>query len=135
MIFFCKFHYINVILEAVAGIVGRADVGSAMFFLCSLLCYKKSTDRLKSDPESSTNMFGIFLCLLFALGAMYTKEQGVTVLGVCVVYEILMVSKCNIAFPNLALKAVSTLHTLLSCSTLVFCNLRASGYLIRFFFR
>ena len=104
-----------VILEAVAGIVGRADVGSAMFFLCSLLCYKKATDRLKSDPESSTNMFGIFLCLLFALGAMYTKEQGVTVLGVCVVYEILMVSKCNLSFPKSILKTVSTILCFSQC--------------------
>ena len=31
---------------------------------------------------------------------MFTKEQGVTVLGVIVAYEMLIISRCNFAFPK-----------------------------------
>ncbi|XP_047132162.1 protein O-mannosyl-transferase tmtc2 isoform X1 [Hydra vulgaris] len=98
--------------EAVAGIVGRADVGAALFFLLSLICYIKA-----SNGYFSKNILWFCLSLLFSLLAMFTKEQGITVLGLCIVLEILIVSKCNIAQPSK-----------------VFENLRTSGGHIRCLF-
>jgi len=46
------------------------------------------------------------MSLLFACCATFTKEQGITVLGVLVVYELLFISKCNLAHPMTALKKV-----------------------------
>ena len=55
--------------EAVCGIVGRADILSAVFYLLTLLVHKSHGWSL--------------LTPLLATAAMLAKEQGVTVLGVC----------------------------------------------------
>ncbi|XP_057315403.1 protein O-mannosyl-transferase TMTC2-like [Hydractinia symbiolongicarpus] len=86
--------------EAVAGVVGRADVGSALFFITALICYQNATNEVRCRHSASTNVLWLFFTLLCSLCSMYTKEQGVTVLGVIVVYEILIVSRCNIAVPT-----------------------------------
>ncbi|XP_047519722.1 protein O-mannosyl-transferase TMTC1-like [Pieris napi] len=56
--------------EAVAGVVGRADVLACIFFLSSLLVYHRPTSSKKS------------VCLSVVLGAlsMLAKETGVTIL-------------------------------------------------------
>ncbi|XP_021915042.1 transmembrane and TPR repeat-containing protein 2-like isoform X2 [Zootermopsis nevadensis] len=66
--------------EAVAGIVGRADVGASLFFTLSLLLYH----------EYVTNRNTLYLAanLLMGVCAMFTKEQGVTVFAVCMAYEL-----------------------------------------------
>ena len=92
---------ISFFIEAVAGIVGRADVGAAMFFLMALLSYQKTTSK-----PNSTNVLWLFFCMLCALCSLYTKEQGVTVLGVCMAYEVLMVSKCNLVHVSSAIQKV-----------------------------
>jgi len=61
--------------EAVAGIVGRADLLSAVFYLLTLLVHKYQGWSL--------------LTPLLATAAMLAKEQGITVLGVCFVLDIL----------------------------------------------
>ncbi|MGH0165084.1 UNVERIFIED_CONTAM: hypothetical protein FKN15_048434 [Acipenser sinensis] len=60
--------------ESVAGIVGRADLLSALFFQLSLISY----------------------CKAFYGMAMLCKEQGITVLGVNAAIDILMICKVNI---------------------------------------
>ncbi|XP_028252727.1 protein O-mannosyl-transferase TMTC2 isoform X2 [Parambassis ranga] len=87
--------------EAVAGVVGRADVGAALFFLLSLLCYARHC-RLREDPHRSFQsrrceggsvtrcwawMVGSLWC---AAASMLWKEQGVTVLAVSAVYDLFM---------------------------------------------
>ena len=99
--------------EAVAGVVGRAEVLSAVFFFAALLSYRRHVElrraqeceesgkgrRGRSDPNGNlllTKKCGgegkgavfretAFLGLTVALAAaaMFSKEQGVTVLGVC----------------------------------------------------
>ncbi|XP_069686444.1 protein O-mannosyl-transferase TMTC2-like [Periplaneta americana] len=66
--------------EAVAGIVGRADVGAALFFVLALLAYHRHVARRDALSLGAT--------LLLGLCAMFTKEQGVTVFAVCVVYDL-----------------------------------------------
>uniref|UniRef100_A0A2K6EJ60 dolichyl-phosphate-mannose--protein mannosyltransferase n=1 Tax=Propithecus coquereli TaxID=379532 RepID=A0A2K6EJ60_PROCO len=71
--------------EAVAGIVGRADVGASLFFLLSLLCYIKHC----STRGYSATTWGWFLGTGLCAGcSMLWKEQGVTVLAVSAIYDV-----------------------------------------------
>ncbi|XP_068951199.1 protein O-mannosyl-transferase TMTC2 isoform X3 [Petaurus breviceps papuanus] len=71
--------------EAVAGVVGRADVGASFFFLLSLLCYVKHC----STRGYSLSTWGWFLGTGLCAGcSMLWKEQGVTVLAVSAVYDV-----------------------------------------------
>ncbi|GIX93722.1 protein O-mannosyl-transferase TMTC2 [Caerostris extrusa] len=72
--------------EAVAGIVGRADVGACLLFICCLLLYIKYCEYRNTD-KSLWRWPLLYLSLIFAACSMLTKEQGVTVLGVCVIYD------------------------------------------------
>uniref|UniRef100_A0A1X7VL19 dolichyl-phosphate-mannose--protein mannosyltransferase n=1 Tax=Amphimedon queenslandica TaxID=400682 RepID=A0A1X7VL19_AMPQE len=71
--------------EAVTGVVGRADVLSCLFFLLSFLCYYYSIHE-----KSSKLMFFIKLicCLIFGCCSMFSKEHGITVFGICILYEL-----------------------------------------------
>ncbi|KAM6961737.1 protein O-mannosyl-transferase TMTC2-like [Tautogolabrus adspersus] len=85
--------------EAVSGVVGRADVGAALFFLLSLLCYMRHC-RLRRESCgpfqsqkcggcSATLCWGWMLSSLWcAAASMLWKEQGVTVLAVSAVYDL-----------------------------------------------
>uniref|UniRef100_A0A3Q1IZB9 dolichyl-phosphate-mannose--protein mannosyltransferase n=1 Tax=Anabas testudineus TaxID=64144 RepID=A0A3Q1IZB9_ANATE len=68
--------------EAVAGVVGRADVGAALFFLLSLQCYARHCGLL---ARCWGWMLGSLWC---AAASMLWKEQGVTVLAVSAVYDL-----------------------------------------------
>ncbi|XP_036376086.1 protein O-mannosyl-transferase TMTC1-like [Megalops cyprinoides] len=75
--------------EAVSGIVGRADVLACLLFLLAFLSYVRSVDR--ACPEDSVpptvSSCSLLLSLLLGTCAMLVKETGVTVFGVCVVYD------------------------------------------------
>ncbi|XP_023284947.1 transmembrane and TPR repeat-containing protein 2-like isoform X1 [Seriola lalandi dorsalis] len=85
--------------EAVAGVVGRADVGAALFFLLSLLCYVRhcglrrdshgAFETRRCGSGSVTWCWGWMLgCLWCAAASMLWKEQGVTVLAVSAIYDL-----------------------------------------------
>uniref|UniRef100_A0A3Q1D0K1 dolichyl-phosphate-mannose--protein mannosyltransferase n=1 Tax=Amphiprion ocellaris TaxID=80972 RepID=A0A3Q1D0K1_AMPOC len=88
--------------EAVAGVVGRADVGAALFFLLSLLCYVRHCGLRRDsygafqvrrcgggDGGSATRCWGWMLGSLWcAAASMLWKEQGVTVLAVSAAYDL-----------------------------------------------
>ncbi|KAL0963006.1 hypothetical protein UPYG_G00348290 [Umbra pygmaea] len=84
--------------EAVAGVVGRADVGAALLFLLSLLCYARHcAARGPAARDCQTRGCGrpsarMWLWLLGSLGcaasSMLWKEQGVTVLAVSAAYDL-----------------------------------------------
>jgi len=61
--------------EAVAGLVGRAELLSALFFLLTLLAHRRHGWSVRAS--------------LLAAAATLAKEQGVTVLGICFVLELL----------------------------------------------
>ncbi|XP_036374114.1 protein O-mannosyl-transferase TMTC1-like [Megalops cyprinoides] len=75
--------------EAVSGIVGRADVLACMLFLLTFLSYIRSVDRSCSGDSAPPTGSPCSLLLSLSLGtcAMLVKETGVTVFGVCVVYD------------------------------------------------
>jgi hypothetical protein len=121
--------------EAVAGIVGRADILAAVFFLLALLAFKahisarsrEERQAATKKPQSSKNSnhhqdysslqcdkngnfaaackkqqqhnlaFEPYLAftVIFAACAMFSKEQGVTVLGVCFVMDLLTTTKAS----------------------------------------
>ena len=69
--------------EAVAGIVGRADILAGIFFLSALLTFDQYQKSMKIKNEG-TRPFLIWT-VFFATLAMFCKESGITVLGVCLV--------------------------------------------------
>ncbi|XP_077565884.1 protein O-mannosyl-transferase TMTC1 [Stigmatopora nigra] len=78
--------------EAVSGIVGRADVLACLLFLLAFLSYIRSVGT--STPEDSTpstvSAGSLLASLLLGTSAMLVKETGITVFGVCVFYDALV---------------------------------------------
>ncbi|XP_069894367.1 protein O-mannosyl-transferase TMTC1 isoform X1 [Dipodomys merriami] len=76
--------------EAVAGIVGRADVLACLLFLLAFLSYNRSLGQCCAGERFPPTGSPIFLLLSLLLGtcAMLVKETGITVFGVCLVYDL-----------------------------------------------
>lgn len=74
--------------EAVTGVVGRAEMLSSLFFLGALLCYARASQRRRY-----TDWRYVVACTACVGVAMLCKEQGITVTGVCVVYELFVAQK------------------------------------------
>ncbi|CAH2277650.1 transmembrane and TPR repeat-containing 2 isoform X1 [Pelobates cultripes] len=102
--------------EAVAGIVGRADVGAGLFFLLSLLCYMK---HCSTRGYSTRSWCWIFCAGLCAMCSMLWKEQGVTVLAVLAVYDIFVFHKLKIKEIILALNKRKNVSFFFSVGLLV----------------
>ncbi|XP_065299495.1 protein O-mannosyl-transferase TMTC1-like [Dermacentor albipictus] len=78
--------------EAVSNIVGRAEVLCCFFFLLSFLCYHRCT--VTSDPLArSGGTRWLAASTLFSVAALLSKEQGITVLPLCIVLRI-----CTLSF-------------------------------------
>ncbi|XP_070376221.1 protein O-mannosyl-transferase TMTC4 isoform X2 [Equus asinus] len=80
--------------ECVAGVVGRADLLGALFFLLSFLGYCKAFREHNKEGTHST--FWVLLSILLGALAMLCKEQGITVLGLNAVFDILVIGKLNV---------------------------------------
>nr|XP_023654793.1 transmembrane and TPR repeat-containing protein 2-like isoform X1 [Paramormyrops kingsleyae] len=105
--------------EAVAGVVGRADVGAALFFLLSLLSYVKHCAlRLKESHRSAASWAFLVLSLASAACSMLWKEQGVTVLAVSAVYDIFVFHRLRIRQAIVLLYKRRNVGLLLSVSLL-----------------
>lgn len=103
--------------EAVAGVVGRADLLSCLFFLLALVTYVRYCDvrrprhvtqaEVVSNGSSCDRRNGFRFrlptshaqlpperlvpmtgCVVFTAAAMLSKEQGITVVAVCAAYDI-----------------------------------------------
>ena len=77
-------------VEAVASIVGRAEVLSAVFFLLALLAYSRACDadskaHATSSPAAVQWVGASLACVALAV---LSKEQGVTVVAVCLAYDL-----------------------------------------------
>ncbi|XP_068628548.1 protein O-mannosyl-transferase TMTC4-like [Battus philenor] len=69
-------------VEAVSGIVGRADILATITFLLSFISYDKSINSIKHS------YLFLLSTVIFAGIAMLCKENGITALGYCVIYDI-----------------------------------------------
>lgn len=79
--------------EAVAGVVGRADVGAAAFFLLSLFCYARHCRLRRALGRRWAWMLAGLGC---AAASMLWKEQGVTVLAVSAVYDLFVFQRLRL---------------------------------------
>ncbi|CAG7727509.1 unnamed protein product [Allacma fusca] len=77
--------------EAVTGVVGRAETLSSIFFILAFTVYVKATAK-----RTTTDWKLISLCSVLVTIAMLCKEQGITVLGVCAVYEVFISQKLRL---------------------------------------
>ena len=84
--------------EAVAGVVGRADILACLFFLLAFLCYMrycKFRDKPSwKEPDRWLPLGGMALCTLLA---MLSKEQGVTVLAVCAIFDVFIQTRLSLS--------------------------------------
>ncbi|XP_018412237.1 PREDICTED: transmembrane and TPR repeat-containing protein 3 isoform X2 [Nanorana parkeri] len=69
--------------EAVTGVVGRAELLSSIFLLAAFLSYTKS-----KGPDNSIVWTPIVAAVFLVAVATLCKEQGITVVGICCVYEV-----------------------------------------------
>ncbi|NXO74112.1 TMTC1 protein, partial [Phainopepla nitens] len=88
--------------EAVTGIVGRADVLACLLFLLAFLSYNRSVDQLYVGEHFPPTASPFFLLLSLFLGtcAMLVKETGITVFGVCLVYDFFSLSYNGLKWRN-----------------------------------
>lgn len=80
-------------LLQVANVVGRAESLSCIFFLLSVLSYTHSIGGLRRSPllpVSHVRWPFTLLSVVFAACAMLSKEQGITALGVCAAFDVLV---------------------------------------------
>lgn len=92
--------------EAVASVVGRAEILACLFFLLSLMAYLRSvncSNLVTSERIVCTEFnWGWLACsMMLAVMALFSKEQGVTVLGVCAVVDVFIVSKVKVELKQL----------------------------------
>lgn len=79
--------------EAVASIVGRAEVVCSIFFLLSLLAYCKAISEGGGSsllPLRHTKWGYVAISLFFGFCAMLSKEQGVVVIGGCACFDLFL---------------------------------------------
>ncbi|XP_065190275.1 protein O-mannosyl-transferase TMTC3-like [Sycon ciliatum] len=76
--------------EAVAGLVGRAEGLCAIFFMLAFLAY------VKAVKKNSTDWKLFLLCILFTILSVLCKELGVTVIGVCLAYDLLALQQASL---------------------------------------
>ncbi|XP_070539310.1 protein O-mannosyl-transferase TMTC4-like [Ptychodera flava] len=89
--------------ESVAANVGRADLLCALFFLLSVWMYSKSlsheTGEMPTDSSDSFKPPGRFslgritVAIVLAVLAMFSKEQGITALGVLAAYDYMIICR------------------------------------------
>lgn len=85
--------------ETVAGIVGRAELASAMCFFLAIFCYMRACDagsRRSHRWRYYRMACWLLLTILAALCALLFKEQGITVMGLCIVYEVILNMKMGL---------------------------------------
>uniref|UniRef100_A0AAY4CKD0 Protein O-mannosyl-transferase TMTC3 n=1 Tax=Denticeps clupeoides TaxID=299321 RepID=A0AAY4CKD0_9TELE len=70
-------------MSEVTGVVGRAELLSSIFLLAAFLAYTKS-----KGPDHSIVWTPIAATVILVAVATLCKEQGITVVGICCVYEV-----------------------------------------------
>lgn len=76
--------------EAVTGVVGRAEVLSSIFFIGALMTYSQCTGHHKPIAWNQ-----LFMTIVLVGIAMLCKEVGITVIGVCVIYELFVAQRAE----------------------------------------
>ncbi|KRZ37540.1 Transmembrane and TPR repeat-containing protein 2 [Trichinella pseudospiralis] len=82
--------------ESVAGVVGRADLLATLFCLLALMAYLKTVEwrRLNNGNKLGCWFASLGAICLSSLATL-AKEHGLSVLGVCILYELLIVQRVD----------------------------------------
>ncbi|XP_014219395.1 transmembrane and TPR repeat-containing protein 4 [Copidosoma floridanum] len=75
--------------EAVSGIVGRADILCGLFMWLSVVSYYKCVHSQCFIVKCVCMMLSVVNCAV----AMFCKETGIAVLGICVTYDLIVANK------------------------------------------
>lgn len=70
----------------VANVVGRSEMLAAVFFLLALIAYQKAIQK-----QNSFTMLWVLVTISLSVTSLLCKEQGITVLGLCLVSDLLSV--------------------------------------------
>lgn len=80
--------------------MGRTELLSALFFLLSLLSYLQllaTQDRRQSSlPPPLNSVLWLTFAVGFSVLSLISKEQGITVLGVCLAYDVFIAAEMNL---------------------------------------
>ncbi|XP_036978007.1 protein O-mannosyl-transferase TMTC1 isoform X1 [Acanthopagrus latus] len=132
----CRLAFITALLfavhpvhtEAVSGIVGRADVLACLLFLLTFLSYIRSVGVSSEDSLPSTvSAWCLPVSLMLGTCAMLVKETGITVFGVCVLYDALVLCRKPLIYHLSGSKAGDLLHI---CSPFIKRACFISGYVV-----
>ncbi|XP_048246983.1 protein O-mannosyl-transferase TMTC4-like [Haliotis rufescens] len=84
--------------ESVAGVVGRADLLCALTFLLSFLLYARaclSPSSIVGYRPESFSLVSLLASMCLCVVSTFCKEQGITVIGVCSVFDIIVVCRVD----------------------------------------
>ncbi|XP_044041853.1 protein O-mannosyl-transferase TMTC1 isoform X1 [Siniperca chuatsi] len=115
--------------EAVSGIVGRADVLACLLFLLTFLSYIRSVGVCVSEDSlpSTVSVWCLLVSLLLGTCAMLVKETGITVFGVCVLYDALVLCRKPLIYHLSGSRLRDLLHI---CSPFIKRACLISGYVV-----
>lgn len=74
--------------EAVASLVGRADLFACIFYLLTVICYKRHVELRGTNQRSGRQWPQLAACLLSAVLATLSKETAISALVVCGLYDV-----------------------------------------------
>ncbi|CAG2118227.1 unnamed protein product, partial [Medioppia subpectinata] len=78
--------------EAVTSVVGRAETLSSIFFLLAFLAYVRATKH-----RTKTEWLWFLLSITLVSMATLSKEQGITAIAICGVYEVFIAQRLNLS--------------------------------------
>lgn len=115
--------------EAVSGVVGRADVLACLLFLLTFLSYIRSVGECDSEDSlpSTVSTWSLLISLLLGTCAMLVKETGITVFGVCLLYDALVLCRKPIIYHLSGSGLSDLLHI---CSPFIKRACLISGYVV-----
>ena len=83
--------------EAVTGVVGRAELLASVAYLLALLSYAKSSmKQRRGQHQPATRWRRVARVLVWTGVSMLSKEQGITIVGVCAAYELFVTQKLHL---------------------------------------
>nr|XP_006819594.1 PREDICTED: transmembrane and TPR repeat-containing protein 4-like [Saccoglossus kowalevskii] len=81
--------------ESVAGVVGRADLLCALFFFFSFMLYIRACYADAAKNKSYSSVVLVLSSVVCCATAMLFKELGITAIGICSAYDIIVINKVD----------------------------------------
>ena len=95
--------------DTVSNIANRAEILSAIFYILSLVVYIENCNCNSNSNSKKKYIMHMFLSNVFAICSLLCKEQGITILGVCICYDVLMLNATKKSFKNKSKNVINRL--------------------------